>query len=95
MTCRQAKSGRQLLSAKSSIYRSGFIENFTAAVLHDGLAEAIKYGCIRDAGLFAQIAAVKSDQELLEQADIIIETCCNIKARIVEKTNLTQENVCC
>ena len=53
--------------------------------LHDGLAEAIKYGCIRDAGLFAQIAAVKSDQELLEQADIIIETCCNIKARIVEK----------
>ena len=51
----------------------------------DGLAEAIKYGCIRDAGLFAQIAAVKSDQELLEQADIIIETCCNIKARIVEK----------
>ena len=53
--------------------------------LHDGLAEAIKYGCIRDAGLFAQIAAVKSDQELLEQADSIIETCCNIKARIVEK----------
>ena len=54
-------------------------------ILHDGLAEAIKYGCIRDAGLFAQIAAVKSDQELLEQADSIIETCCNIKARIVEK----------
>lgn len=53
--------------------------------LHDGLAEAIKYGCIRDASLFAQIAAVKSDQELLEQADSIIETCCNIKARIVEK----------
>lgn len=53
--------------------------------MHDGLAEAIKYGCIRDAGLFAQIAAVKSDQELLEQADSIIETCCNIKARIVEK----------
>ena len=53
--------------------------------LHDGLAEAIKYGCIRDAGLFAQIAAVKSDQELLKQADSIIETCCNIKARIVEK----------
>lgn len=53
--------------------------------MHDGLAEAIKYGCIRDASLFAQIAAVKSDQELLEQADIIIETCCNIKARIVEK----------
>lgn len=53
--------------------------------MHDGLAEAIKYGCIRDAGLFAQIAAVKSDKELLEQADSIIETCCNIKARIVEK----------
>lgn len=52
--------------------------------LHDGLAEAIKYGCIRDTELFEQIAAIEDDAELLAQIDSIIETCCNIKARIVE-----------
>ncbi|CAK7001749.1 3-dehydroquinate synthase [uncultured Phascolarctobacterium sp.] len=52
--------------------------------LHDGLAEAIKYGCIRDAALFEQIAVIDDDAELLAQIDSIIETCCNIKARIVE-----------
>lgn len=53
--------------------------------LHDGLAEAIKYGCIRDAELFAKIENIDSDEELLRQIDGIIETCCNIKARIVEQ----------
>lgn len=92
MTCRQAKSGRQLYQPKAVFIDPDLLKTLPLRFLHDGLAEAIKYGCIRDAGLFAQIAAVKSDQELLEQADSIIETCCNIKARIVEKTNLTQEN---
>ncbi|MCC8157893.1 MAG: 3-dehydroquinate synthase [Phascolarctobacterium sp.] len=61
------------------------LQSLLLRFLHDGLAEAIKYGCIRDAALFEQIAAIDSDAELLEQADSIIETCCNIKARIVEK----------
>ena len=61
------------------------LQSLPLRFLHDGLAEAIKYGCIRDAALFEQIAAIDSDAELLEQADSIIETCCNIKARIVEK----------
>ncbi len=52
--------------------------------LHDGLAEAIKYGCIRDKALFEKIAAMHDDEELLENIGGIVERCCAIKADIVE-----------
>ena len=52
--------------------------------LHDGLAEAIKYGCIRDRALFEKIAAMRDDDELLENIGGIVECCCVIKAEIVE-----------
>lgn len=52
--------------------------------LHDGLAEAIKYGCIRDRALFEKIAAMRDDDELLENIGDIVERCCAIKAEIVE-----------
>ena len=52
--------------------------------LHDGLAEAIKYGCIRDRALFEKIAAMRDDDELLENIGGIVERCCAIKAEIVE-----------
>ncbi|PWM78561.1 MAG: 3-dehydroquinate synthase [Phascolarctobacterium sp.] len=52
--------------------------------LHDGLAEAIKYGCIRDRALFDKIAAMRDDEELLANIGGIVERCCAIKAEIVE-----------
>lgn len=52
--------------------------------LHDGLAEAIKYGCIRDRMLFDKIAAIHDDEELLASIGGIVERCCAIKAEIVE-----------
>ncbi len=52
--------------------------------LHDGLAEAVKYGCIRDRELFEQIASMRDDDELLENIGSIVERCCAIKAEIVE-----------
>ena len=52
--------------------------------LHDGLAEAIKYGCIRSADLFAKLQGIKDDEELLANIEVIIKECCEIKARIVE-----------
>lgn len=52
--------------------------------MHDGLAEAIKYGCIRDRALFEKIAAMRDDDELLENIGGIVERCCAIKAEIVE-----------
>lgn len=53
--------------------------------LHDGLAEAIKYGCIKDAALFEQIAVYADDAALLADIDSVVATCCAIKARIVEQ----------
>lgn len=53
--------------------------------LHDGLAEAIKYGCIKDEALFNKIAAYEGDPALLADAGSIVADCCRIKARIVEQ----------
>lgn len=52
--------------------------------LHDGLAEAIKYGCIRDLNLFNRLERISDDLELMEYIEGIIEDCCKIKAEIVE-----------
>lgn len=52
--------------------------------LHDGLAEAIKYGCIRDEALFEKISAMRGDDDLLANIGGIVERCCAIKAEIVE-----------
>ena len=53
--------------------------------MHDGLAEAIKYGCIKDAALFEKIAGYADDAALLADIDSVVAICCAIKARIVEQ----------
>lgn len=53
--------------------------------LHDGLAEVIKYGAIKDSGLFLNLENFKDDQDLLENIDEVIYKCCNIKKDVVEK----------
>lgn len=52
--------------------------------LHDGLGEAIKYGCLADAELFELLEGYQDDEELLANIDNVISRCCAIKARIVE-----------
>lgn len=52
---------------------------------YDGIAEVIKYGCIKDKGLFGKLKEIdikKSSTDILEQ---IVYKCCNIKGRIVEE----------
>lgn len=51
----------------------------------DGLAEVIKYGCIRDEALFINLMNYRDETELLKNMDEIIETCCKIKKELVEK----------
>lgn len=53
--------------------------------LHDGLAEAIKYGALADVELFDWLNEYKNEAELLLNSEKIIARCCQIKARIVEK----------
>lgn len=54
----------------------------TAREFAAGMAEVIKYGCIRDKALFERVAngVTPQDDDLAE----IVETCVSIKARIVE-----------
>lgn len=60
------------------------LKTLPAHILSDGIAEAIKYGMIRDPGLFALLDAHNSDN-VLPQADEIIARCVTIKRDIVTK----------
>ncbi|MGE5628037.1 MAG: 3-dehydroquinate synthase [Solirubrobacterales bacterium] len=51
---------------------------------HDGLAEVIKYGCIKDESIVKDLMKFKSDDELLDNIDLIIYKCCSIKKSLVE-----------
>ncbi|MCY6959238.1 3-dehydroquinate synthase [Clostridium brassicae] len=53
--------------------------------LYDGMAEVIKYACIRDEKLFYRLLSYNSKEELIQNMDYIIETCCNVKKEIVER----------
>ena len=70
------KAGKNLAGAfyqpKAVFIDTDLLATLSTRFLHDGLAEAIKYGCIKDA-------------ELLADIDSVVATCCAIKARIVEQ----------
>lgn len=83
------KAGKNLAGAfyqpKAVFIDTDLLATLSTRFLHDGLAEAIKYGCIKDAALFEKIAGYADDAELLADIDSVVATCCAIKARIVEQ----------
>lgn len=50
----------------------------------DGMAEVIKYGCIKDQSFFTHLAECSSRSEVMEQIEWVIETCCTIKKEVVQ-----------
>ena len=50
----------------------------------DGMAEVIKYGCIRDRELFDRLMNFESQEALFEHIEEVIHDCCDIKRAIVE-----------
>ena len=82
------KAGKNLAGAfyqpKAVFIDTELLATLPTRFLHDGLAEAIKYGCIKDAALFEKIAAYADDDALLADIGSIVAACCAIKARIVE-----------
>jgi len=52
--------------------------------LNDGMAEAIKYGLIKDKELFNKLKNFNTIDELFIEIEDIIYICCNIKKEIVE-----------
>ena len=83
------KAGKNLAGAfyqpKAVFIDTDLLATLSTRFLHDGLAEAIKYGCIKDAALFEKIAGYADDASLLADIDSVVAACCAIKARIVEQ----------
>ena len=83
------QAGKNLAGAfyqpKAVFIDTSLLATLPVRFLHDGLAEAIKYGCIKDAALFAKLAAYENDSQLLADIDSVVAACCAIKARIVEQ----------
>lgn len=53
--------------------------------LVDGMAEVIKYGCIKDKELFKYLENIEDYNKLINNIGIIIHRCCDIKREVVEK----------
>lgn len=51
----------------------------------DGMGEVIKYGFIKDFELYKLLNSLNSREEVMEDIEHIIYTCCNIKRKIVER----------
>lgn len=51
----------------------------------DGMGEVIKYGFIKDFELYKLLNSLNSREEVMENIEHIIYTCCNIKREIVER----------
>ena len=57
----------------------GVLATLPRTVMNDGMAEVIKYGCIRDAALFEQVESNRMDLEW------VLERCIRIKTTVVAK----------
>ena len=51
----------------------------------DGMAEVIKYGCIRDEGFFRLLEAHPGRRAVMEHIEEVLYTCCGLKRDVVEK----------
>lgn len=83
------QSGKNLIGSfyhpKAVYIDPNFLTTLNQRYLNDGMAEVIKYGCIRDIKLLNQLAGFKNKDSLLDNIEEIIRTCCNIKKEVVEK----------
>lgn len=51
----------------------------------DGMAEVIKYGCIKDRNFFYMLKSLKSREEVMNNIEDILYKCCYIKKFVVER----------
>lgn len=49
----------------------------------DGMAEVIKYGCIRDGAFFNFLEEHPSRTEIMKEIESVLYTCCNLKREVV------------
>lgn len=65
-----------------------FLETLPQRVYIDGLAEAVKYGAINDAGLFNEMMNLNNLEAIKNNIEEIIFRCCTIKNIFVQKDEL-------
>ncbi|AGC68283.1 3-dehydroquinate synthase AroB [Thermoclostridium stercorarium subsp. stercorarium DSM 8532] len=51
----------------------------------DGMAEVVKYGCIRDSELFSMLETMNNRKEIMQNIEEIIFRCCVVKKDVVEQ----------
>ena len=61
------------------------LNTLSPRMFKDGLAEVIKYGCIKDKELFEKLKKYNDKNALIKDIDSIIYTCCDIKRTVVEE----------
>lgn len=61
------------------------LETLSDRVFNDGMAEVIKYGCIKDKEFFDNLINYSNKKEVMHNIEYIIHNCCKIKTEVVEK----------
>lgn len=59
------------------------LNTLSDAVFSDGMAEVIKYGCIRDKAFFDVLAQCGGRAGVMEHIEQVLYTCCDIKRQVV------------
>jgi len=85
------KSGKNLVGSfyqpEAVIIDPELLKTLDIRFFRDGMAEVIKYACIRDEELFSLLEA-NDEHTISEHIEEIVETCCSIKRDIVEMDEL-------
>lgn len=83
-----SECGKNLIGAfyqpKTVLIDTDCLKTLDKRFLADGMAEVIKYGCIRDEELFE----VLENEDISDRTEEIIQKCCDIKRRVVENDEL-------
>ena len=61
------------------------LDTLSDRIFNDGMAEVIKYGCIKDKEFFNKLSEYKDKEEVMNNIEYIIHNCCKIKKEVVEK----------
>ncbi len=82
------KKGKNLVGSfyqpKAVFIDSDVLNTLEDRFFIDGMAEVIKYGCIKDKEFFEFLSLLGEKSKIINNIDKIIHKCCEIKARVVE-----------
>lgn len=83
------KEGKNLVGAfyqpKKVLIDPDVLKTLPERYIHDGMGEVIKYGCIKDAELFALLRRAGSFDGLADYLTEVITRCVDIKRQVVEE----------